>query len=364
MKRLILLLTLACLACPACRPASPLPTFSPTSSFPRYFPTIAGFSTESPKPRTHKATPSPTHISAPPTLPFTPFPTPSSYERYTIDYLRKRAYGGGNLEVLETLEETDSFTRYLIRYPSDGLNIYGFVNVPKGAGPFPVIIAVHGFVDSADYQTLDYTTPAADGLTQAGYIIFHPNLRGYPPSDSGDNLFRVGMAVDVLNLIALVKSEAGPAELFASAAPDKIGLWGHSLGGEIVLRVLTISPDIKAAVLYAPLSGDEIKNAQLLSNNSSDPTLQTELGVAHPIVRRISPMYYYSSITSPIQLHHGTADRIVPVALAEETCRALTAAGVRIECIYYPDEDHTFRARVQGQFWDAMLGFYGRYLPH
>ena len=35
----------------------------------------------------------------------TPFPTPTlaPYEGYTIDYLRKRTYGGGTIQVLEKL---------------------------------------------------------------------------------------------------------------------------------------------------------------------------------------------------------------------------------------------------------------------
>jgi hypothetical protein len=74
-------------------------------------------------PRSEKAVPSPTITAIPPTL--------APYEQYTVDFLRGRTYGGGTIEVVETMEATDSFTRYLIRYPSDGLNIYGFVNVPQ-----------------------------------------------------------------------------------------------------------------------------------------------------------------------------------------------------------------------------------------
>jgi len=303
------------------------------------------------------STPSPT-----PTLAPSATLTPAPYEQYTIEFLRGRTYGGGNIEVLETMEETDSFTRYLIRYPSDELNIYGFANVPKGEGPFPVIIAIHGFVDPATYETLDYTAPAIDRITQAGYIVIHPNLRNYPPSDNGDNLFRIGMTIDVLNLIALVKSEAGASELFTTAIPENIGLLGHSLGGNIAMRVLIVSSDVKATVLYATMSGDEMKNAQLLFDTSSDPTFQTELATSPAVIERISPMYYYSDITSPIQLHHGTADKTVPVAGAEETCDALTTAGVQIECIYYPEEDHTFRRRVADQFYGAMFRFYETYL--
>jgi uncharacterized protein len=165
-----------------------------------------------------------------------------------------------------------------------------------------------------------------------------------------------------LNLIALIKSESGPSELFAKAVPENIGLWGHSMGGGIVLRVLTVSSDVKAAVLYSSLSGDEIKNAQLLFHASADPAFQQELTVAPAIMERISPMYYYKDISAPIQLHHGTADQAVPVTMAEETCRLATDAGVDIECIYYPEEDHTFRRRVADQFYGAMIYFFKTHL--
>lgn len=264
--------------------------------------------------------------------------------------------------MIETMQEADLFTRYLIRYPSDELDIYGFANVPKGEGPFPVIVAIHGFVDPAVYETLDYTTSALDVITQTGYIVFHPDLRGYPPSDSGDNLFRVGMAVDVLHLLALIKSESGPPELFAAAASENLGLWGHSMGGNIALRVLTVSSDVKAAVLFASMGGDERKNAELFSRDSLDPIFQAELAASPAVLKGISPKYYYRYITASVQLQHGEVDQTIPVAWAEETCRALTAAGVQVECIYHPTEDHTFRSRVADQVFGAMSGFYELYL--
>lgn len=358
MKRLILLLVLALSACQSSKPIpTSLPAMQPTEAI------STGVPAEPLPPSAQSATTSPPKILVLPS----PMPWLSStpdlggYKQYTIDFLRGRTYGGGNIEVVEKLAETDLFTRYLIRYPSDGLNIYGFANIPKGAGPFPVIVALHGYIDPAIYQTLDYTTSALDYLTQTGYIVIHPNMRGYPPSDTGDNLFRVGMAVDVLNLLALIKSQSGPPELFA-AASDEIGLWAHSMGGSIALRVLTVSSDVKAAVLFSSLSGNESKNSVLLSQTSSDPIYQTELNAPRNVFKYISPMYYYQYITAPIQLHHGSVDQTVPVAWAEETCTAMKTAGVQIECIYYPTEDHTFRSRVAEQVTSAMLGFYQAHL--
>lgn len=296
------------------------------------------------------------------TLTPTPTQPTSIYEQYTIDYLRKRTYGSGKIELVSTKEDHGSFTRYYIHYPSDGLTIYGFVNVPQGAGPFPIIIAIHGYVNPDIYQILDYTTDASDGLAQDGYIVLHPTLRNYPPSSSGDNLFRVGMAIDVLNLLELAKTGAGPAEIFNTAARDRIGLWSHSLGGDMVLRTLTISKDIKAAVLFASVSGDESKNARLMWNITSNSIYQKELNTAPEFLQLISPVNYYKEITSPIQLFHGTADNTVPITWAQENCDLLSKAGVNINCVYFPDEDHTFRSRVAEEFHNTLYNFYRKYL--
>jgi uncharacterized protein len=49
---------------------------------------------------------------------------------YTIAALSGRAYGGGTITSERVLERNGSFTRYLIRWNSDGLRQYGFLNVP------------------------------------------------------------------------------------------------------------------------------------------------------------------------------------------------------------------------------------------
>ena len=306
----------------------------------------------------------PTATSLPtstPTLLPTISPTPDPYFPWTIDHLRSRVYGGGEIEFLEVMAENLYFTRYLIRYPSDGLNIYGFANIPNDEGPHPVIIALHGYIDPAIYNTLDYTTHYADALANAGYIVLHPNLRGYLPSDSGDNLFRVGMAVDVLNLIALVQSQSGVDPL-RTAWPDRIGLWGHSMGGGITTRVLTVTDDVQAAVLYAAMSGDEQKNYEAIRQWSGQTRGLEELNVPAEALARIAPMYFFQNITAAVSIHHGTADATVPLDWSVLTCDQLTSLGKNMECIYYQDMPHTFYGSGDQEFIQNTVRFFNQHL--
>lgn len=262
------------------------------------------------------------------------------------------------------MDQTLYFTRYLIRYPSDGLNIYGFADIPNDEELHPVIIALHGYIDPAIYNTLDYTTHYADAMASAGYIVLHPNLRGYRPSDDGENLFRVGMAIDVLNLIALVQSQsgAGAADPLRTALPDRIGLWGHSMGGGITTRVLTVTDAVKAAVLYAAMSGDEQKNYEAILQWSGQTRGLEELNVPVEALTRISAMYYFGNINAAVSIHHGTIDEVVPLDWSVTTCDQLTSLGKNVECIYYEGMPHTFYGTGNEQFTQNTVRFFDQYL--
>ena len=337
---LIILVIFTSVSCaPAIRAATPTPVFTQTP-----LPTQTPFPTET-------ATLSPT-IS----------PTPDPYYSWSIDYLRSRAYGGGQIEFLEVMTQNLYFTRYLMRYPSDGLNIYGFADIPNDEGPHPVIIALHAYIDPAIYYTIDYTTHYADAIATAGYIVLHPNLRGYAPSDNGDNLFRVGMAIDVLNLIALVQSQSGGTDILRTARPDLIGMWGHSMGGGITTRVLTVSDDVRAAVLYAAMSGDEQKNYEAIHGWSGQTRGLDELNIPVEALNRISPMYYFQNISAAVGIHHGTADALVPLEWSVLTCDQLTSLGRNVDCIYYQDMPHTFYGAGDEEFIQNTVQFFNQYL--
>lgn len=306
--------------------------------------------------------------SPPPTGSPTPSPTPTStsdpFIDLAIDTLASRDYGGGELQIVETIQQTSYYDRYLVTYPSDGLTIYGFMDLPSGEGPFPVVIALHGYIDPEVYQTLDYTTDNADAIARAGYLVIHPNLRGYPPSDSGPNLFRVGMAIDVLNLIALIQEHAGDPGPLEQANPQALGLWGHSMGGGITTRVITVSDDVDAAVLYGAMSGDEYRNFEAILGWSDGQRGLEELSIPEEALQRISPVYYYDRIQAAVSIHHGGSDELVPLAWSEEMCQRLKDLGKPVECFTYPGQPHTLYGDSENLFNQRVVAFFNRYLKN
>jgi dienelactone hydrolase len=297
-----------------------------------------------------------------------PTETPDPYAAYTIESLAGRTYGGGALEIVERLEINDSFSRYLISYPSDGLTIYGFMNVPHEGSKFPVAIVLHGYINPAAYETLDYTSRYADVLAEAGYFVIHPNLRGFPPSDESSSeegdAYRTGLAADVMNLIAIIREQSSdPEGPLRRADAEAIHLWGHSMGGGVVLRVATIlnEPYLRAAVLYGAMSGDEKLNYEKILEWSGGRSGTFELAAPPETLAAISPINYLDRITAPLSVHHGEGDETVPPQWSADLCARLQAQGQEVECFSYHAAPHTFYGDWEELFNRRVIEFFNRY---
>jgi len=257
----------------------------------------------------------------------------------SLEALAEKEYGLGELRVEYTWENKAEFTRYYVTYDSDDLNIHGYVNVPVGEGPFPVVIALHGYIPASEYETLDYSTRYADSIARKGYIVLHPNMRNFPPSDSaprrGD--YHSGFTTDVMNLLEYVRQEAGQeGSIFENADLSSMGIWGHSLGGSVALRVSALVPEIDAVVLYAAVT-------QRYSNGSAG------FGV-----------YDLENSDAAFQVHHGTADPTVRVSSSTRFCAQLEAVEKEYECFFYQDAPHTFLRLGQDDplFIQRVVDFY------
>src|SRR5512139_3053779 len=160
-----------------------------------------------------------------PTLTLTPSATPTVQELifpFTIDGLRVHDFQSGDIHIRSTLDETESYTSYLIDYPSDGLTITGVMQIPVGDGPFPVIIMNHGFFSRGVYHSGDGTDRASAFLAEHGYITLASDYRSWGDSDIGYSFFYSGLVIDVVNLLNAIPSIPG-------ADPERVGMWGHSM---------------------------------------------------------------------------------------------------------------------------------------
>src|SRR3990172_6702033 len=76
---------------------------------------------------------------------------PAPLNPLSIYAARQKEYDGRDLALGLVLDDNSAYTRYFATYKSGALTISGIMNVPKGGGPFPVIITNHGYIDPDVY---------------------------------------------------------------------------------------------------------------------------------------------------------------------------------------------------------------------
>jgi len=256
-------------------------------------------------------------LAVQPTPTITPTLQPNPF---SLESLASRTYGDGEFNTEYIWERREEFVRYKVNYLSDDLTIHGFVNIPEGKGPFPVVVVLHGYIPASRYETLDYSTRYADSIARKGYVVLHPNMRNFPPSDStgGTRDYLSGYTIDVMNMLAHVREMAGQPGIFENADLSRIGIWGHSLGGGIALRLVGLVEEIKAAVLYAAVS-----------QRYTDRTAGTNI-------------IDYAESSAAFSVHHGMDDDVISIERSQRLCIQLEDAGKKVECFYYDDQPHTF----------------------
>ena len=272
-----------------------------------------------------------------------------------IEQLRQRVYAGGKITIEETLSQEGAYTGYIFSYPSDNLKIYGRMNIPDSNPPvngFPVVILNHGYFNQATFSSGDGTQGMADILAGNGYITLASDYRGFGKSENdgqGSRGHRPEYAIDVLNLIASVPN-------LDKTDPEKIGMWGHSMGGEVALRSVEATDKVKALVLWAPTSGSVSENARFYGGSRRSPAAD------NPETEGASPINYIRLISAPISLHQGLSDTEVDPEWAKKLNEALNAENKQGEYFEYPGQDHNFRNLGWNEISQRTISFFNRYL--
>ncbi len=291
---------------------------------------------------------------------------PAEENPLSLPKLMEMKFDGRGFSVKEILAREKDYTRYLITYKSGKLTISGIMNLPKGRGPFPVLILNHGFIHPKYYTVGRGLKREQDYFARRGYIVIHPDYRNHGLSDkdprSGSN-FRLGYVEDVINLVLAVKESS--KKYFDK---ENIGMLGHSLGGGICLNIMVTKPDlVKAHVLYAPVSADYYDNftrwirkgrpeiAQKIISQYGTP--ETNPGFWN----NLSAANFIDNVKAPVMLHHGTADKSVPFEWSQRLAQAFKEHEKPLVFHKYPGGRHEFISSWP-TFMRRSVEFFDKYL--
>lgn len=356
------------------RGASPTaqPTDSPTvTSAPSITPTSTGTPTPEPtSTATNTSTPSVTPTATPTSTPLHPL---------SVAYMRQQSYPGSDLVFEQTLDPGSSYSRHLVSYLSDGLKIYAYMTVPTGPKPatgWPVVIFNHGYIPPDQYRSTERYAAYVDAFARNGYIVLRSDYRGYGNSEgrATGGTASPDYTIDVLNAVSAIKR-------FKDADPDRLGMWGHSMGGGVTLRVMVTTKDVKAGVIWA---GTVASYPDMLVRSRRTPALTAAPPgpAASGAGRRwmddyasrygtlesnpqfwddISPNTFVGDLSGPVQLHHGTADESVPVEYSRTLYEQIRRVGQPVEFFAYEGDNHNISIYF-GVAMQRSVAFMDRYV--
>lgn len=293
-----------------------------------------------------------------------------------IKNMQSKKYPGSEITLEKELEKGSNYNKYISSYYSDGLKIYALLTIPLGNKPdkgWPVIIFNHGYIPPEVYRTDERYIAYVDYFARNGYIVFKPDFRGNGFSEGTPEgaYYSPAYTIDVMNALYSINK-------FKDINAQKIGMWGHSMGGNISLRVSEITNDIKAVVIWGGVVGsyDDLMNnwqrkvpyrpspRELQLRNRSRTELIQKYGTptTNPTFwESIDPTANLGFINASFQLHHGLLDEEVPVSFSEKLKNKMEKVGKTVELYTYEGSDHN----ISQSFSLAMersITFFDKYL--
>jgi len=310
-----------------------------------------------------------------------PTPTPIPAYDLTIPYLRSRTYTS-SLGSLQKVNEYGSYTSYVTSYTSDGLKINGLLTKPSGIEPpggWPGIVFVHGYIPPKTYETLGQPYSAyVDYLAKSGFVVFKIDLRGHGDSqgEARGGYYSSDYVIDTLNAYAALAT----ADFVNS---KKIGMWGHSMAGNTLLRAFVVRPTIPAVVIWAGAGYTYVDLSQYGLHDASYQPLPRPTGASgsaqqrntnqarqiygdprngNPFWKLVAATNYLNDLKGAIQLDQATDDQTVSIEYSRNLNMLLNATSVVHEFNEFPSGGHNISGVNFTEAMNKTVGFFDTYL--
>ncbi len=258
----------------------------------------------------------------------------------------------------------------------DGLDMVGYYSLPSWHGdgsadaprpaePLPTVLVVHGGPWARDNWGYN---PIHQLLANRGYAVISVNFRsstGFGKSfiNAGNLEWGAKMHDDLLDTVDWAV-EAGIADR------DRVAIMGGSYGGYATLAGLTFTPDVFACGvdIVGPSNLNTLLDSvpeywrpmiEMMYTRVGDPT--TDDGAA--MLAERSPLTHADKIQRPLLIGQGANDPRVKQAESDQIVDAMTAKGIPVTYVLYPDEGHGFaRPENNLSFFAVAEVFLARHL--
>lgn len=293
-----------------------------------------------------------------------PTSTPIPFFNMTIPGLRERKYNS-ELSTLNKYKDFPNYTSYLTSYLSDGLKINALLTIPKGEVPqggYPAIVFVHGYIPPSLYKTTEKYVEYVDYLARNGFVVLKIDLRGHGDSEGEPSgaYYSGDYVVDTLNAYSALQN----AEFVNS---KEVGLWGHSMAGNIVFRSFVVKKDIPAVVIWAGAvyTYEDLTKYRLNDQSYRPPEDRSRVNEERVRLRdtygdfnsgssfwkEVVPTNYLDGVTGSLEVHHAVNDTVVNIGYSRDLMKILDGTSISHTLYEYPSGGHNITG---SSFSEAM----------
>lgn len=264
-------------------------------------------------------------------------------EKYAIERIGEQTIVPSQIILDEAVATGSAYTAYAFHFMVDGKKVTGLAHLPlrqEELQKVPVIVQFRGYVEREKFTSGEGTRRSAQVFAANGFISLAPDFLGYGGSDMPSidvfeerfQTYWVG-----LHLLASIKS-------LSIADPDRVGVWGHSNGGQIALTILEATKRPYPTSLWAPVTKPFPYSILYYTDEADDRGKALRKKLAEFEQDYDTDLYslttYIDRIQAPIQLHQGGKDDAVPQKWSDEFVESLKKNDRDVQYFIYPEADH------------------------
>ena len=242
----------------------------------------------------------------------------------------------------------------------DGSPVHGWVLLPEGEGPHPVLLVIHG----GPYS--QYTSTLFDEVqvyANAGYGVVFCNPRGSAGYglDHGRAIRHQMGTVDYTDVMDFLD---GAIASQPSLDGSRVGVMGGSYGGFLTAWIIGHTDRFAGAIVERGFL-DPVSFAGTSDIGSFFG--QAYMGDDPARVQAQSPQAFAHLVSTPTLVMHSADDLRCPLGQAEQYYASIKSRGIPSELVIFPGENHELsrsgRPRHRVERFDAILEWWSRYLP-
>jgi dipeptidyl aminopeptidase/acylaminoacyl peptidase len=242
----------------------------------------------------------------------------------------------------------------------DGYATHGWLVLPEGEGPHPVLLSVHG----GPFMYYGWSLfDEAQVYAAAGYAVVLPNPRGsagYGQSHGRAIIEAMG-TVDVDDVLSVLDAALERPDLDST----RVGVMGGSYGGWMTGWLAAHHGE-----RFTAAWSERAVNAWDSFVGTSDIGwwfAEAYCGTDPAVLLDKSPLTHADKITIPFAVVHSEHDWRCPLEQAQRMYTKLKRNGVEAELLLFPGEGHELtrsgKPRHRKQRFDAVLDWWHRHLP-